>query len=181
MLTFDVQDFKQAFHRTGHIRLTIAGKPHQVPFTTERYEETRRAYIEAHPFPGRTVVGSKVIKPQSAEGKEMGISRPTIVEIVKARGEDTAWSQAVSRWSAGLGRALAAACLQVELQAGGVPITGEALTAFYESAMADSQASELVASMGALVSLEDQDAADFFESTSGVDGEPESHAPEGLS
>lgn len=179
MLTFDIQDFKTAFHRTGYINLMVAGKPQRIGFTTARYEETRVAYIEAHPFPGRTVVRSRFVKAGTPEAKELGLIRSAAVEVYKPASDDTEYTRAVGKWMAGLGRKLAAACLQVSLMAGGKPLSDEALEEFYAKAMTDSQASEFASQVQGLITLEDQDAIDFFESSSDVDGASESLHQEG--
>lgn len=176
MLSFTAEEMAGAFVAGGFISMPIAGKMHQVPFTTEGYERIRREFIKANPKPKPEAVGEKVIHRDSPEAKILGISQNAVLKVYED--DLSEFQYRVGEWTADLGRRLAAHCLQVELLAvDGTPMTEAQRLAFYQEHMTGIQAVQVVNEIQERLRFQVQDAADFSVGPSASNGESGNPSP----
>lgn len=172
MLTLDLQDFASAFERSGTLTMPVNGRPMAIPFSTRRYEEARKAFLAANPPPRRKPIKHKPVSPASEIGKTLKLSSAALLEVYAE--DDPQHDREQAEWLAELGRTLAVACLDARVRDGERVYTDEEMLAFYRQHMTVQQAAEFVGKLSQLVTLEVQDAADFFGDDSDVPGASES-------
>lgn len=169
MLSFDVEEYEEAFCRSGSIRLTIGGKIQTAHFSTRRYEEARSVYHAEQPRPKQKPSGHKMIHVDSDLGKQLGLSTTSLIEVYDP--DDYSYRVKDAAHTAECGRYFAAYCLDVELTSGGQPLDEKAKLEVYRRVMPDITAAELSNAMTRAIQLEIGDAADFFDGSSESTGD----------
>lgn len=174
--SLDIGTLEDAFVRRGTILLPIGGKATPVAYSTKNYQSTRDAYIKANAMPRREPVSTKPVSPDSEMGKYLGLTSAALLGVFDP--EDADFVRRRTEWTAGLGRELAANCLEVELQSGGEPLGMKERVAFFGRVMNVQQGLEFANLMMNAASLEVEATLDFSGSSSSSSGGSESPSDE---
>lgn len=169
MLSFDIEEFSQAFKKVGYIHLRIGGTLHPVAYSTENYDKARNEWIRECPRPVREPVKTKVVAPDSDIGKLLGLRVASPVEFYSS--DDFIFTEKDRAHSAELGRYLAAHCLNIELKRDGEPLTVKGKLVAFKGMISDVQANQITAVLFQAQQLDTQERADFFGGSSESSGE----------